>query len=360
MKVAVFTIVPSPYQRDLFRALAVLPDVELQVYYAEAASPDSPWPKEPLQPYERILRGFWLGSVSRRFIFNWELPDVRGADVIILNGYITAPAQRLLRRRRPPQPMVFWAERMVGQRGGWRQRVHALLAQPLQRVSGVMAIGAAAAEDYRQRWPGKPVIEIPYYCDLEPFARDRPARPRDPVRVLFCGQMIARKGVDLLLQATEALVRKDLSFRLLLVGREAELPGMLAAVSSGARERIEYLGFRAPADLPAVFAEADIFVLPSRYDGWGVVVNQAIGAGLPVICSDAVGAARSLVRPGQNGTIFPCGDVEQLTRALEDLIRHPGKLAQFAETSLSFAAELQPAAGAAKIHGFLLDVLKGK
>src|SRR5204863_7012159 len=100
--------------------------------------------------------------------------------------------------------------------------------------------------------------------------------------------------------------------RLLLVGREAELPSLLAALPESVRARVRYAGFQAPESLPGFFAQADVFVLPSRYDGRGVVVNQALGAGLPVVVSDHAGAAHDLVRPLENGYHFPAGNSEAL------------------------------------------------
>src|SRR5262249_3117283 len=82
--------------------------------------------------------------------------------------------------------------------------------------------------------------------------------------------------------------------------------------------RIYFLGFKQPAELPLIFAAADIFVLPSRHDGWGVVVNEALGAGLPMIVSDRVGAC-DLVEDGAKGLITCAGDVEELADALLQL-----------------------------------------
>ena len=61
-KVAFVTIVPSPYQRDLFGALAAREEIDLSVYYLEAAVPDSPWPEKELRPFEKILPGFLFHS----------------------------------------------------------------------------------------------------------------------------------------------------------------------------------------------------------------------------------------------------------------------------------------------------------
>jgi glycosyltransferase involved in cell wall biosynthesis len=81
------------------------------------------------------------------------------------------------------------------------------------------------------------------------------------------------------------------------------------------RGRIQFLGFQQPHAMPEVFANADAFVLPSRHDGWGVVVNEALGAGLPIIVSDRVGA-RDLVTDGRNGLITRAGDIGSLASAL--------------------------------------------
>jgi len=160
--------------------------------------------------------------------------------------------------------------------------------------------------------------------------------------------MIARKGVDLLLEAFASLVNRYPNVSLHLVGREAELPGLLAALPADARARIVYEGFQPPEKLPFYFTKADVFVLPSRYDGWGVVLNQALGAGLPILCSDAVGAGRDLVEEGVNGTRFVSGDSGSLLRAMEGLASNPQLAAAQGEASARKAREWLPEAGARK------------
>ena len=94
-----------------------------------------------------------------------------------------------------------------------------------------------------------------------------------------------------------------------------------------------FLGHRAPAELPGLFAEADAFVLPSRHDGWGVVINEALGAGLPIIVSDGVGAAHDLVTHGVNGLITPAGDACALRDALVLLACDPLRRRAMADAS---------------------------
>src|SRR5204862_6523464 len=211
--------------------------------------------------------------------------------------------------------------------------------------SGIVGVGRAAENDYRHRFPGISHFCIPYHCDLSGFlARPRRPKPTSEIHFLFCGQMNRRKGVDLLLAAFDRLVGKGADAHLLLVGREAELPDFLRAISPAALARINYAGFQPPECLPQYFSEADVFILPSRYDGWGVVVNQALGAGLPVICSEAVGAAHDLVEHGVNGLIFPSGDGPELLRCLERVSQSQECALQWGAASRQKAHEWTPEA----------------
>jgi glycosyltransferase involved in cell wall biosynthesis len=171
--------------------------------------------------------------------------------------------------------------------------------------------------------------------------------------------MIGRKGVDLLLIAFDRLVQKGLEVELHLVGREASLPRFLSVVSRTARERIRYEGFQPPESLPKFFAGADVFVMPSRHDGWGVVVNQALGSGLPVITSDAVGAGLDLVEHEVNGLHFPAGDVDSLERSMERVAANYPEARVWGEASRKKALSLTPEEGARKWVAVFSDLDRG-
>jgi glycosyltransferase involved in cell wall biosynthesis len=278
---------------------------------------------------------------SGRSHVNWPLPNLREFDVVVMNTLMSVTGQWLIRTALRHKPWFFWGERL-GQRGG----LQGVFAGALHRAAGIAAIGTFAEEDYRARFPEPRLFRIPYHCDLAPFlATPRRVRTDDRVVFLFCGQMIARKGVDLLLAAFQQLGD---TARLLLVGPEAELPQLLAPIPAAVRERIEFAGFQAPEDLPRFFAQADVFVLPSRYDGWGVVVNQALGAGMPIICSDMVGAGRDLVEEGVNGWRFPVGETAVLAERLQRFLQQPELVEQMGRASRQRAADWTPEAGAAK------------
>ena len=346
---AVFvTMVPSPYQRDLFGALAAREDVNLSVCYLESGAPDSPWPKKELRPFERILPGFCVPFGNVRAHVNWSCSDFSDAEFVILSSFTSFSGQWLMRHRLRGRRWLFWGERMRPQ-SGVRQLIQTTLGAPIARAAGIVAIGSAAEQDYRSRFPQLRHFCIPYHCELAPFfVIRRDANESGVITFLYCGQMIERKGIDLLLLAFDRLIVNGMDARLLLVGREAELPRLLNLMSPSARARVQYEGFQAPECLAAYFGRSDVFVLPSRHDGWGVVVNQALATGLPIITSDAVGAGFDYVQNGINGVKVKAGDVDALYDAMQTLTQKPEIARKWGMKSRELARTLTPEAGAEK------------
>ncbi len=344
------SVVPSPYQRDLFKALAARPELTTKVCYMEGKCSGYPWPVEPLESWEEVLPGRRIDQHQFRVHWNTRLPQFKQSDVVILNAYLTSvTAQWAMRRAVVGQKWIFWGERLRPQQSRWRRTIQSMLAAPLQRAAGIAAIGSLAATDYQNRFPKCHTFNIPYHCNLAEFLRT-PLRSRSGPEVifLFCGVMNRRKGVDLLIRAFDRLVRSGAAVQLHLVGQEAELPTFLQDINSQTRNRIHFKGFHPPAKLPEFFSQADLFVLPSRHDGWGVVVNQALGAGLPIICSDAVGAGHDLIDPEVNGLRFASENEAELLACLRRFVDDPQLCSTWGHASRKKAREWSPEVGAAK------------
>jgi glycosyltransferase involved in cell wall biosynthesis len=347
-KVLFITILPAPYQRDLFGALAARDEVDLSVCYMEASSPDSPWPERSLRPFERIMSGFWVPFGDARGHVNWGLPNISEQQIVILSTFTSLTGQWLMRGTLRGKRWLFWGERLHDN-SGVKGLIQRRLAAPISRASAVVGVGRAAEEDYRQRFPNIPHFSIPYHCDLSAFL-DIHRRPETsaPITFLFCGQMIRRKGIDLLLLAFDQLINKGIDARLLLVGREAELPELLAKLDGNTHSRIRYEGFQTPERLPEFFARGDVFILPSRYDGWGVVINQALAGGMPIITTDAVGAGLDLVESNRNGLRVVSNDVDALYRAMKTFAINRAIISQWGIQSRKRARDLTAEAGAEK------------
>lgn len=136
-------------------------------------------------------------------------------------------------------------------------------------------------------------------------------------RVLFVGQHIHRKRLDLLITAMARLPTGNVE--LVVVGTgplESELRTMAEALLPG---RVLWIGVLPIEEVPKHMAQADCLVLPSRHDGWGAVVSEALMVGTPVICSDRCGAA-GVVLASRRGGVFPSGDVGALTTQLQRIV----------------------------------------
>jgi glycosyltransferase involved in cell wall biosynthesis len=98
------------------------------------------------------------------------------------------------------------------------------------------------------------------------------------------------------------------------------------ARSLGLNGQVHFVGFANQTELPEIYRSSDLMVLPSEYEPFGVVVNEAMLCGCPVIVSDRVGAGDDLVSTGQNGFIFSFGDVNSLAAILREALMAPHRL----------------------------------
>jgi glycosyltransferase involved in cell wall biosynthesis len=148
--------------------------------------------------------------------------------------------------------------------------------------------------------------------------------------ILFCAKLQPWKRPLDLLRAFAKL--NLLSSRLVFAG-DGPLRQQLEAEAAalGVAARVHFLGFVNQSQLPAVYKSADLMVLPSEYEPFAVVVNEAMCCGCPVIASDHVGAARDLIAPVCPEFIFACGDVDALAALLKKAVADPARLQALGE-----------------------------
>jgi glycosyltransferase involved in cell wall biosynthesis len=151
------------------------------------------------------------------------------------------------------------------------------------------------------------------------------APPRDRVRgsgILFCGSWTAMKGVSHLADAFSRLVDRGFRANLTILGGAVPDDTILSAFSAAARAQVLLVPRAAEAEVIAAYRTHDVFVLPSTYEGFGMVVLEAMTQRLPVIATP-VGAAKGLIVSGQTGLLVPPRDAAALADALERLMKDP-------------------------------------
>jgi glycosyltransferase involved in cell wall biosynthesis len=163
------------------------------------------------------------------------------------------------------------------------------------------------------------ILQLQNAVDEERFKVDvEPAwviQPR-PV-VLYVGQFIERKGVRLLLDAAARLQQSGCEFSLLLVGSGREKQALEQRAKVLGLKNVHFRPSQTPDKMPSIYRSADVLVFPTLEDVWGLVANEAILSGIPVLCSKYAGCAAELFPPEN---VFSPGDLNEFTEKLREAI----------------------------------------
>jgi peptidoglycan/xylan/chitin deacetylase (PgdA/CDA1 family) len=222
-------------------------------------------------------------------------------------------------------------------------------------------MGERAASIYQELLgDNRPVTSIPYYLDLNKFL-DLPlsAVPTngESLNFVVCCQMIHRKGIDILLKACQQL--SDMRWRLTLVG---EGP-LRTALEREFRNRFTHDRVIFRGEIPYekrvdAFVGQNVFLFPSRWDGWGMVVPEALAAGLPVVATNQVISAHEFIKNEINGFIIPSEDICALADKMAYFIRHPEVIPQMSTEARKSLANYKAEIGAGKLVRFIADIVK--
>lgn len=281
---------PTPYQLDFLDRLATQCDVRALFLWSRETNRD--WTLGE-RPWLRVL-GVDGGKPSWERLAA-ELKEFM-PDAVVVGGYRLPLANRLKWQCfRDRVSYFYWLEKPLpasGLRAFFRSLVWRVT---LPYANGIFCIGSEAVESYG-RYAAR-AMNLPYSIEVSRYRVRRGGVPALPLRCIFVGQYIHRKGVQELLEAFASL-SPDVA-TLSMVGSGELLP--LVEEYTGRFGHIRNLGFVEPGALAEAFAEHDLFVLPSRHDGWAVVVAEAMAAALPVIGTSKTGAFVDLVAPNQCG-----------------------------------------------------------
>jgi glycosyltransferase involved in cell wall biosynthesis len=354
--IAYLTNIAAPYRVAMVEAWvgALGRDFDLTVYYTDKGDQGRGWGVHPTEGAEEI-RLATIFSIRKYGRLNAGLLKmVRAHDLLIIGGFeqasylVAAFMARLLGKKvillfDGFSPSRFDSEKLVVR---WIKRVTASLCH------AYFANGTVGAR-YLRRLNVPPEAIFNQYLSVSTREIDYVATSgidREEVRsrfdlpakvrlVAFCGYLIERKRLDLLIEAVSRLPAAARPVVVVIGSGPLGAAASSLAVKLGVDAR--FVGFKDRVALAQIYRAVDLLVLPSNDDPWGLVVNEAMAANLPVIVSDACGCAEDLVIPNRNGFIFRSGDATHLTECLREALA--ANLEAMGRSSRSIIDEWTPA-----------------
>lgn len=347
----------SGYMAACWRALLARPGLDVHILHPELLIRANPFRQDA-----DLLRGVPNET------FDTATPDLdrhlleavlaRRPDVLVICGWLYRPYLRLIQ-----SPELRRTKVLIGMDSPWRgtitQRLAKFrLARMVRRLDGIITSGERSREYARRLGVPEQRIHTGYYgFDYGTYSRvaeQRSATPAEwPRQFLYVGRYVPAKDLGTLVAAYSEYRRSVSSpWGLTCCGWGDEdrflkdVPGLVNA------------GFMLPGRLPEMFRQHGAFVLPSRFEPWGVVVAEAAATGLPVICSTAVGAGDDLVRDYYSGVTVAPGDVAGLARAMRWVHTHESQLPAMGQRGRVLSAAFSAEAWAGRWHQYFLDVLR--
>jgi len=363
LRIGIVIDYPSPHMVALLDSLAKREDCSGSVLYCRDSAPGKKWGAPTGALPHKIMKGITLHRTGLQI--TPALPQYlrrEPVDVWVINACYDSPntvlaAWWLARNRipwvymnEPPRPRnrVLWAMK------SWP------LGFVLRRAWGIVGTGEKATARYQDLiGKGVPRTSVPYYIDLKDFQRlplPPPPGNRGTLKFLACCQLIHRKGLDVLLDACSQLNGSD--WKLTIVGdgplrKKLEREGNLRFAPG----QVRFVGEIPYGQRGEAFSGHHVFVFSSRWDGWGMVLPEALAAGLPVVATDQVMAAHEFIRPGVNGFVVPANDAGSLAEKMRHWMDHPETLSSMATAARQSVENYRPEVGAERLVLFLQSLL---
>jgi glycosyltransferase involved in cell wall biosynthesis len=350
---------PVQYFAPILQRMTEHPELDIQVAYCslQGAQPDTDsefgiafaWDVPLLEgyPWVQVANCSWHGGLGRFWgLFNpalWSLVREGGHDaVILLTGYTYASFWVALAAAKFHHKAVLFgtdASELRARDGrGWKSFAKRWLWPALFRLADIVIVPSTRGVELMRSLglPPDRVVLTPYVVDNDWWSERATTVERAAVRrawgvpedapvVLFCAKLQSWKRPLDLLRAFKA---SEVPGAHLIFAGEGPLRQELQTEAHlmGLNGQVRFIGFANQTQLPEIYRASDLMVLPSEYEPFGVVVNEAMVCGCPVVVSDHVGAGYDLVSPGENGFVFPIGDVDSLAAILRETLIAPDRL----------------------------------
>lgn len=374
-KIAIVISHPIQYFAPLFRRLAEDPALHCTVLYSSLMGSQTyadpgfgvqvKWDIPLLEGYSyKVLPAFF--SASMRNFFSCTSPQVVGElkkgsyDAVIVFGWgrLTSWLAFLGARLGRVPVMIYGDTNPLYE--SCKSRFLQLVRRPLlsrlfRGTAAFLVTGTFNREFYGSFGvPPEKCFLVPLAVDNDFFATKAAAAKnrRDEIRarlgiapdslvLLFVGKLTPRKRPQDLLYAAAAMQEYVPRLAVVFAGEGESKPFLEAEIARLGLTNVRLVGFKNQSELPELYGISDVFVLPSSRDPKPLVTNEAMASGLPIIASDRTGVwgLGDLVRDGENGFVYPCGNVTALSQAIERLATEPGLRERMATRSQEIISE---------------------
>ncbi len=323
MKVLYITTIPSPYRIDFFNLLSKRCDLTVAFEMKQAKNRDPSWKGEELQFDSIFLKPILTMKETALCRGVCALIDKFSDGIVVIDGYSTptgmmAIAYLRLKRikfviscdggfiKQDNILKYLFKKNIIGSADYW-------LSAGNVSVSYLCHYGAMRNNIGVYHFSSMKDDEILHACDHSEKRRMRELYGIHEKKViLYVGSFIERKGVDVLLSATGELEDTVL----VLVGGDS-LEQYRDCMDKSRKCRILTLGFKQKNEMKEIFRLSDILVLPTREDIWGLVINEAMSYGVPVVTTRMCNAGLELIEDGKTGYIVSCDDIHDLSVGIE-------------------------------------------
>lgn len=369
MKVLYFTNIPVPYRMDFFNELGELCNLTVLMETETANKLNSEWMKDHSVKTFKYVVLPQIGNESKTRI-NYGYSEIiknGNFDVIVVGTYYSLSAMLFITYLK-----LHKISFILNSDGGFIKRDNIFMKKLKTTLisSAKMYISTGnGTSKYLENYgaDSKEIYTIPFTslrsADLiakvpvieEKYKIRESLSVPERKMIVFVGQFIHRKGVDVLL---EALANCDKEMGVYIIGGEPTEKYKMLADASGNRN-IHFISFLKKDILLKYYQAADLFVLPTREDIWGLVINEAMGMGLPVISTERCLAALELVENEMNGWVVPVDNAQELAKAIEKAYEDKDKLhlmqIRALETIKKYTIE-----NMARRHIEIFEIFKGK
>lgn len=344
MKILILSDIPAPYRIAVFKGIAEQFKTTTFFNMAKNDSRNLDWYKKANSEFSFEI----LDNENAINHYNECIKNIKDYDLVLCYDPWAKRSRKLQRLcMRKKVPYILNADGALGINASFpKKQIKAFYC----KRAALCFAGCERAVEYFKAYGAKPekIVKHPFTSLFKsqilesPYTKEQKSEFRkelgidEKVTFITVGQFIHRKGFDILL---EAWAKTEQTSQLYIIGGGPLENEYKETIAQKKLENVYIIGFKKPEELQKYYGASDVFVLPTREDIWGLVINEALASALPTISSNKCTAGNELVTNEYNGYVYDCENIEQLASYIDELSEDEDKRKEFSANALVAIAE---------------------